>query len=210
MAVKVECAVLGILQTNCYLVKNEQNRECVLVDPAGQFERIQKMVESSGCKLQGILLTHGHFDHIMAASEAKRHFGVKIYAGKHEQKILAQPALNLSGDYLSDPVELCADEWLDDGQGLELAHLVFRVIHTPGHTCGGVCYYLPDEGILFSGDTLFAESVGRTDFPTGSMSELVRSIQEKLFVLPEETAVYTGHGECTAVAYEKQYNPYCR
>ena len=103
-----------------------------------------------------------------------------------------------------------ADEWLTDGQTVETAGISFQVLATPGHTAGGCCYYCKEGGFLFSGDTLFEESVGRTDFPTGSMSSLVRSVKEKLFVLPEDTEVYPGHGDITTIGREKQYNPYCQ
>ena len=119
------------------------------------------------------------------------------------------PELNLSAQ-MPPVVTIEADEWLTDGQTVETAGISFQVIATPGHTVGGCCYYCKEGGFLFSGDTLFEESVGRTDFPTGSMSSLVRSVKEKLFVLPEDTKVYPGHGDITTIGREKQYNPYCQ
>lgn len=210
MQIGIDYAVLGALYTNCYLLKNETDKQCVLVDPADNIDVIQKMVAASGCTLQGILLTHGHFDHMLAAEAARDFFGVKIYAGIEEQCVLAQPDFNQSADLGGNPISLKADVWLSDGQELSLAGIDIKVIHTPGHTCGGVCYYIAAADLLFSGDTLFAESVGRSDFPTGSMSALVRSVKEKLLVLPKDTKVLTGHGESTSIDYERKYNPYCQ
>jgi len=132
-----------------------------------------------------------------------------VYALTEEKKICRTPELNLSAQ-MPPVVTIEADEWLTDGQTVETAGISFQVIATPGHTVGGCCYYCKEGGFLFSGDTLFEESVGRTDFPTGSMSSLVRSVKEKLFVLPEDTKVYPGHGDITTIGREKQYNPYCQ
>ena len=123
-----------------------------------------------------------------------------------EREVLEDPAKNLTG-MSGKSLSLKADRFFKDGEEIRMAGFSIRVIHTPGHTAGGCCYYFPDEGVLFSGDTLFAESIGRTDFPTGSMGTLVRSIQEKLFGLPDETKVYPGHGEETQIRWEKRYNP---
>ena len=142
-------------------------------------------------------------------AELKKASGTKVYALAEEKKVCRTPELNLSAQ-MPPVVTIEADEWLTDGQTVETAGISFQVIATPGHTVGGCCYYCKEGGFLFSGDTLFEESVGRTDFPTGSMSSLVRSVKEKLFVLPEDTKVYPGHGDITTIGREKQYNPYCQ
>ena len=167
------------------------------------------MLSEKGFTVEVILLTHGHFDHIGGAAELKKASGAKVYALTEEKKICRTPELNLSAQ-MPPVVTIEADEWLTDGQTVETAGISFQVIATPGHTVGGCCYYCKEGGFLFSGDTLFEESVGRTDFPTGSMSSLVRSVKEKLFVLPEDTNVYPGHGDITTIGREKQYNPYCQ
>lgn len=167
------------------------------------------MLSEKGFTVEAILLTHGHFDHIGGAAELKKASGTKVYALAEEKKVCRTPELNLSAQ-MPPVVTIEADEWLTDGQTVETAGISFQVIATPGHTVGGCCYYCKEGGFLFSGDTLFEESVGRTDFPTGSMSSLVRSVKEKLFVLPEDTKVYPGHGDITTIGREKQYNPYCQ
>ena len=133
---------------------------------------------------------------------------VKIYAGEAEKDFLLDTKSNLSKD-MGRPVTVTEDVYLKDGEELDLDGIRIKVLATPGHTAGGVSYYFPEGGFLICGDTLFQESVGRTDFPTGSMSTLVRSVKEKLFILPEETVVYPGHGDSTTIGHEKKYNPFC-
>ena len=132
----------------------------------------------------------------------------KIYAGEAEKKFLLDTKSNLSKD-MGRPVTVTADVYLKDGEELDLDGIRIKVLATPGHTAGGVSYYFPEGGFLICGDTLFQESVGRTDFPTGSMSTLVRSVKEKLFTLPEDKVVYPGHGDSTTIGHEKKYNPFC-
>jgi glyoxylase-like metal-dependent hydrolase (beta-lactamase superfamily II) len=178
-----------------------------LIDPADEQERIFEMITKSGCRLVAVLLTHGHYDHILAADAVRKKYGIKIYASSDEKEVLASEQMNLSAAS-GDHVTLTADVWHEDKDCLKLAGIDIEVMHTPGHTKGGSCYYISEAELLFSGDTLFAGSVGRTDFPTGSMSEIVRSIKEKLLVLPESTKVFPGHGESSSIRYEKQYNPF--
>ena len=204
---KITRLVLGPVMTNCYIIKDLVSGQTVVIDPADQADRILKAVKDMDGTLSMILLTHGHFDHICAASELKEQTGAKLYAGAAEKELLADPCMNLSDDY-GMFLSLGADLWLKDGDIVGTDHLKFRVYETPGHTEGGVCYYLESEGLLFSGDTLFDHSVGRTDFPTGSMSTLIRSICGKLYVLPEETVVLPGHGEFTRIGTEMQENPF--
>jgi glyoxylase-like metal-dependent hydrolase (beta-lactamase superfamily II) len=205
--IELDYRVLGEVGTNCYLLCNKQTKECILIDAADEPERIFGMISESGCKLAAVLLTHGHYDHILAAAAVREKYGVKIYASCDEKELLASEHMNLS-DVSGDHVTIEADVWHKDGECLKLAGIDIKVIHTPGHTKGGSCYYVSGISSLFSGDTLFAGSVGRTDFPTGSMSEIVRSIKEKLIVLPDDTKVFPGHGESSSIRYEKQYNPY--
>ena len=152
---------------------------------------------------------HGHFDHIWGANELRRLSGAPIYAYEEEKKVCENAAMNVS-DQAGRPETVIPDHYVKDGELLEFAGMRFRLIATPGHTAGSCCYYMEEEKILLSGDTLFEGSVGRTDFPTGSMSSLVRSIKDKLLVLPEDVTVYPGHGEKTTIGDEKKYNPYCQ
>lgn len=204
---KIDSRILGMVCTNCYLLCNMDIKECVLIDPADSQDEISRMIDESGCSLKGILLTHGHFDHIMAADAVRDKYGVKVYASCDEKNTLEQPHINL-GEAYGLKLSVKADVWHKDGEILKLAGFDIEALHTPGHTEGGSCYYIREIGVLFSGDTLFCGSVGRTDFPGGSMSEIVRSIKEKVMVLPDDTKVYPGHGEGTSVGYERENNPF--
>lgn len=205
---KCDVLVVGPVMTNCYFLYREDTMECVLVDPGDEFNRIKAMVEKKGLKVQAVLLTHGHFDHILAVEQVRTEYDVPVYAPEEEKEVLQSAGKNLSSMMGGAPITLDADIYLKDGEEIELLGRMVRCIATPGHTCGGMCYYLPEELLLFSGDTLFQESVGRTDFPTSSMSMLIRSIRTKLFVLPGEVRVLSGHGEMTTIQNEKQFNPF--
>ena len=204
---QIESLVLSICATNCYLAKNKETGALLIIDPADAPSRIISRIEQMGAKPEGILLTHGHFDHIGAAMKLHAHYNIPIYAHAAEKEILENADKNLS---LMTGLGFTAqaDHYLADGQKLSLAGFEIRVVHTPGHTIGGVCYYFETEGVLFAGDTLFRCSVGRTDFPTGSMRQIHDSIHQKLFVLPETTVVYPGHDQPTDVRYEKMFNPF--
>lgn len=204
---KIDSRILGMVGTNCYLLCNMDIKECVLIDPADSQDEISRMIDESGCSLKGILLTHGHFDHIMAADAVRDKYDVKVYASCDEKNTLEQPHINL-GEAYGLKLSVKADVWHKDGEILKLAGFDIEALHTPGHTEGGSCYYIREIGVLFSGDTLFCGSVGRTDFPGGSMSEIVRSIKEKVMVLPDDTKVYPGHGEGTSVGCERVNNPF--
>lgn len=204
---KVEQYVVGAVQTNCYFAINDDTKEVLIIDPGASAKRLAEIVENEKLKPAAILLTHGHFDHAGGAAELAEHFGIKVYAEEHEQETLENAALNLSG-WEGKEVTYHADCFLADEQELDLAGFHIRVFHTPGHTVGGCCYYFSYQKVLFSGDTLFAQSVGRTDFPKGSASDLIRAIKEKLMVLPDDVTVYTGHNDITTIETERMYNPY--
>lgn len=204
---RVKTYVLGQVGTNCYLVYHEQTREAVVIDPADNSDYLIAQCRELGVALQAILLTHGHFDHILAARALADQFSCRIYAGKDEAELLKDPTKNLTGSWGRQPIYLAADVLAEDQQILELIGFSWQVLFTPGHTAGSVCYYIGSEAVLFSGDTLFAESMGRTDLPTGSEAAIIRSIMERLLVLPEDTMVYPGHGNPTVISHEKKYNP---
>lgn len=206
MSVLVYYRALGDLGTNCYFLINSDNNECVIVDPGAESNEIIRVINEKALKPKAILLTHGHFDHIMASDELRQAYGIDIYAGEKEIDLLAKSSKNLSGHFGSD-YTLQDVKALADGQAISLAGIDFKVISTPGHTIGGVCYYIESQGILISGDTLFCGSFGRYDFPTGSVRDLADSITNKLFSLPEDTVCYPGHGDETTIGYEKKNNP---
>ena len=198
--------VLGAVATNCYVVSNEDTKEAIVIDPAEHAGKIIKVLEKEGASLKAILLTHGHFDHMTAANELREKTGAKLYAHEAEAELLKTPELNLSMAFTGRSVSTEADVLVKDGEVLALAGMELKVIHTPGHTKGGCCYLLENQGILFSGDTLFQRTIGRTDFPTGDYQTLLDSVRKRLFVLNEEIKVLPGHNDTTTIAYEKKYN----
>ena len=205
--IKIGKMVIGSYQTNCYFVYREDTKKAVIIDPADGGAKIYSALERNGFTVEAILLTHAHFDHIWGSKELREHSGAKIYA-LEEEKALCENSHNNVSEWAGRAYTVVADEYVKDGAVLSFDEIEFQVIATPGHTIGSCCYYVEKAGFLISGDTLFYESTGRTDFPTGSMGSIVRSIKEKLFVLPEDTIVYPGHGESTTIGHEKKYNPF--
>lgn len=209
---RIERCVLGMVSTNCYIVYQNTKDELkpgVVIDPGDNAPFILNKCRELGVRPEAVLLTHGHFDHILAAEDIRRTFHIPIMAGEEEMALLEEPDMNLTGSF-GDDMSLAADRWLRDGEVLELMGHSWKVLHTPGHTGGCVCFYVEDEGVLFSGDTLFHESVGRTDLPTGNSVQIVDSVVRKLLVLPDATKVYPGHDSRTTIGHEKQYNVICR
>lgn len=203
---KVGCIVLGILENNCYFVHREGEYDAIFIDPNSKGEKIFVKLREKGLTIKAILITHGHFDHIMGANELRDISGAKIYALKEEEELLGDPALN-SSCKVGKSYTVKPDVLVNDGDILEFGSIRLKVIATPGHTVGGCCYYSEDDKVLFSGDTLFFESVGRTDFETGDVVALKQSIA-KLLTLPEDVKVYPGHGDFTTIGHEKDYNPF--
>ena len=203
----IQQRVLGMVSTNVYVCMHAETKEAFIVDPADDADEIIRLVSAMGAKPCAILLTHGHFDHIGAADALRKRYEIPVYAEEHEKELLSSPALNLSGGW-ADSLTLTADHLLKDGDMLNIAGFTIRVLHTPGHTPGGCCYELEGEDILFSGDTLFYMSVGRTDFPGSSGAAMRMSLHRLLEELSEDTQVLPGHGESTTIGYEKRNNPY--
>ena len=206
-AMKIQQYIVSVCATNCYFAINDDTKEVLIIDPGASAKQLAEKIKEHGLTPSGILLTHGHFDHASAAEELANLLDVKIYAHEAEQETLESPGLNLSG-WEGKTEVYHADVYLKDGQELELAGFKVSVLFTPGHTVGGCCYYFEEQGVLFSGDTLFEGSIGRTDFPKGSASQLIRAINEKLMTKPDETAVYPGHGDMTSVGAERVNNPF--
>lgn len=201
---------LGDFMTNCYTVYNAVTRDAVLIDPASNARFLNNILVNEQLNCVAILLTHGHYDHIGALPELMELVGhkVPIYASAEEEDVLNDPRKNLSTMLSGQMVTVKSDILLQDDQEIELLDTKLRCFLVPGHTKGGMCYYFAENGILFSGDTLFARSIGRSDFPTGDGIKLVKSIKEKLMTLPDETIVYPGHNERTTIGKERNANPF--
>lgn len=189
--------------TNCYVIVDEETKEAMVIDPAGEKEKIIEMLNILEAKLKYIYLTHCHGDHTGAVVDLQNEYGVKVLIGRQESENLKNPEVTLNY-YIGLPdIRLEEDSRVDDNDLIHLGELEFRVIHTPGHTNGGTSLYCKKEKMLFSGDTLFRGSWGRTDLPTGSLVEIMNSITNKLLCLPEDTIVYPGHGKSTMLKEEK-------
>ena len=205
---KVRKVLLPAAAEKCYIAINEDTNESIIIDPGSAFERIKSAVESTGTKPVAILLTHGHFDHAGEAASTAKEYGIKVYTHEATAEELKNPSINLSGDMFGDSKSYSADVFLKDDEEIDLAGLHIKCLFTPGHTPGGCCFYFPNEDIVFTGDTLFSGSVGRTDFPGGSMSQLVGSVKSKLMTLSDDTICYPGHNEPTTIGTERIYNPF--
>ena len=205
---KIEKFVTGIISTNCYIVTNEETKETVIVDPANLSKAMIGYIEEEELVIKAILLTHAHFDHIMGIDKVIDRYGeMPVYVEESDLELLHTPSMNESTVY-TNGYSYPGGDVIHDGDVLHLIGEDFRVIHTPGHTQGGVSYYVEKEGVLFSGDTVFYGSVGRTDFPGGSTADIVRSLHKLVDSLPEETEVFPGHDASTTIGYEKRYNPF--
>lgn len=189
--------------TNCYIVEDEETKEAMCIDPGGEAEKIIEMINILEANLKYIYLTHCHADHIGAVTELKNNKGGKILIHRYDAEGLNDESINLSSCINMGDIELEPDSRVDDDDLIHLGSLEFRVIYTPGHTKGGSSLYCEQEGLLFSGDTLFRGTWGRTDLPTSSFVDIINSITKRLLVLPDETIVYPGHGKSTLIKEEK-------
>ena len=199
--IKIDIPAVG--GTNCYIVQDEETKETMVIDPGGDVDKIVEMLNTIHAKVKYILLTHCHGDHIAGVNELKQRVGGKILIHRLDEEGLKNPDVNLAEYVGLGRVIVQADARLDDGDLIHIGNLEFKILHTPGHTKGGISIYSEEEKLLFSGDTLFRGSWGRTDLPTSSFEDIIKSITEKLMVLPEDTIVYPGHGKSTMIKEEE-------
>lgn len=197
---------VGVMGVNCYILGDIN--EALIVDPGSNADRILNILRENKITAKYIVLTHCHFDHILAVEKIIQELGVKLVACQSEKENLLDSAINYTDRYSRNPLNLTADLYLKDGDVLKSGEYEFSVIETPGHTSGSMCLYCENKKMLISGDTLFYSSVGRCDLATGDEKEIVKSIKNKLFVLPDDVLVLPGHGENTSIGFEKLNNPF--
>lgn len=203
-----EILAVGPLVVNCFILGCEKDREGIIVDAGEDAERIIAAAERHGLTIRSVISTHGHFDHVGANRAVTEHFGAELLIHEADAALLERAAdvaraYGLSGENSPPPTR-----FLTDGMEIIFGTCRLSVLHTPGHTPGGCSLYLPGEQLLLSGDTLFADSIGRTDLPGGSHQQLLESIRTRLFTLPDQVTVYPGHGPETTIGHEKRHNPY--
>jgi hydroxyacylglutathione hydrolase len=201
-----EIIPVGMLQCNCSIFGDEQTREALVVDPGDEITRILQVLKRHGLTVKGIVITHAHIDHIGGAQKLKKATGAPVYMNPNDAEL--QKMMEMQAGWLGietpDAVEIDAPAM--DGGKLVVGATEFHVLYTPGHTQGSISLWIPSEGKLVAGDTLFRDSIGRTDLPGGDSRQILRSIHDKLLPLPEETVVIPGHGESTTIGREKQFN----
>ena len=210
---KIVCAQLGPVVTNTYILLEEETKEAVIIDPADNADELIQFLEDGGYSLDGVMLTHGHHDHIGALAGLREHYDpwkLRVYAAKPEQEVLMVKEYNMSPQF-GEGYTTHANMMIDDRQVFEVTSKhKCQCLYTPGHTLGSCCYYFAEEGWLFAGDTLFAGSVGRTDLPTGDGEALMRSLNDVVMILPDPVVVFPGHGPSTPIGDERATNPFVK
>jgi glyoxylase-like metal-dependent hydrolase (beta-lactamase superfamily II) len=203
---KIERTVVGVYAANCYIVYSEDTNDGIVIDPGAEGDIIIDKIKKLGLNIKYIIITHGHGDHIGALSEVKQFTNAPVLIHELDKDMLKDGNKSLSNVINKKNVNLEADMLLKGGEEIKVGDLRFEIIHTPGHTPGGISVKCGNS--LFTGDTLFYHSVGRTDFPGGSFEDIVNSVKEKLIIYPDETVVYPGHDRYSTIGEEKKYNPF--
>ncbi len=195
----VKTIIAGVYDENCYIAMDEKTKEAVIMDPGGSFDKIVDAIEKMEAKPKFILLTHGHFDHVGAVSELKEKYNIKSFISEDDEKMIEKK------ESAFGPLSK-ADGYIHDNDVFKIGNIEIKAIKTPGHTPGGMCFLI--ENSLFSGDTLFRESIGRSDFPGGNFNQLVDGIKTKLMILPDDIVVYPGHNASSTIGHERLNNPF--
>lgn len=204
----LETIVVGALAVNCYIVGSEATKEAVVIDPGGDERLILAALERNGLKLKHIVFTHAHFDHIGAAKALQESTGADVLLGRRDEAVLAHVDQQAAMFQMPSPPVPANLRFLDEGGIVEIGDVKMKVIETPGHSPGGISLYVEEEGVVFTGDTLFWGSIGRTDLPASDHGAILHSLKEKLGALPDETKVYPGHEAATSIGLEKRQNPF--
>ena len=199
--------VLGAFETNCYFIYDKDTKNALVFDPGKGGEQVCAKLRENGIEPCAVMLTHGHFDHIMGVNELLETAGIKLYALDKEDALCRDPKLNES-QQIRRPYTVSPDVLLTDGEEFEIAGIKGKIIATPGHTAGSCCYYFEEDKFLITGDTLFAGSIGRTDLATGSETEIIKSVHKLLDMIPDDVKVYPGHGDASSIGEERRYNPF--
>jgi glyoxylase-like metal-dependent hydrolase (beta-lactamase superfamily II) len=205
-----ETIIVGPLEVNCFILGCEESKDGVVVDPGGDPNKIIAAITRLGLRISCVINTHGHFDHVGGNRKVLEHTGAEYLVHEGDVQSLSRASevavkFGVTAENSPQP-----DRFLEDGMVLTFGNYRIEVLHTPGHTPGGCCLYLADEGMVLTGDTLFADGVGRSDFPGGSHKALIESIRTRLLTLPDATRVYPGHGPSTTIGHERRYNPYIK
>jgi glyoxylase-like metal-dependent hydrolase (beta-lactamase superfamily II) len=203
-----EILPVGLLQCNCSIFGDEQTHEALVIDPGDNIDGILAILEKHGLRVKAIVITHAHIDHIGGAAKLKAATGAPVVMNQDDQELYDHLDVQASWLGMETPSHTSIDDTARDGDVLGLGPAEFRVLHTPGHTQGSISLWIPAENKLIAGDTLFRDSIGRTDLPGGNPRQILRSIEEKLLGLPEETVVVPGHGPNTTIGREKERNPF--